>query len=614
MRKISDDRLGRQSYSNTKVNQEWTSAQRTALEVAARYPIFPCDPISKRPLTEHGFKEATQDPAQVAKWWRSYSDALIGVPTGSPSGLVAIDCDPGSGQWYQQHKERLGDYRLHQTRRGKHLLYRMNGSAIRNSASEVAPGIDVRGEGGYVIWWPAHGGVAIGEPGELPDWLVKRLRSSTTVKVNGHPPGAEADDGKDERKFYEGERNDALSRRAHYYRKMGMSTYEIGAALLKYDLAHCIPPYQQTEGRDRVLYIAKRKGHLLTDEQEAKYRAEHTHLVSRTLEDIEEERVDWLWKGFLARNKVHIIAGAGATMKSTLTLSLAATVTRGGLWPDGSRATQGSVILWTGEDDLGDTVKPRFRFAGGDQERCHVLTGVTDESGARAFDPAQDIELLDKECARIGDVALIIVDPIVVIVQKDNNSVSDVRRALFPLQKLAEKHHVVILGIQHFNKGSKGKDPVERITGSGAWSQAPRIVLATAPIVDGDGKDPSRYVFTCVKTFAKKQDGGYEYGFEEEKKTEVARIVWGKRLEGTGLHIITEAEGGADGESKLGNAKRFLKGLLDKGSMNVWDISKHAEEAKISGITLRRAKTELGVLTLRAGKNSFRWKLPEDDD
>lgn len=619
MRKILDERVGRQSPGNSESQdrrlRELTPAQRTALEVAARYPVFPCDPTTKRPLTRRGFKDATQMASQIERWWKANPEALVGVPTGRLSGLVAVDCDPAGLRWLAREKARLGQYRLHQTRRGKHLLYRMNGQDLGNSAGLLADGVDTRGEGGYVIWWPAHGGVAIGEPGELPHWVERALTAGQPKDRTGHEGDSEEDtpeDSRDVRKFREGGRNDALSRRAYYYRRMGMSTAEVGKALLAYDLEHCEPPYQKTNGKHAVLYIARMKKGIRTDAEDAQPDPD-THLASKAMEDIQEEKVDWLWKGFLARNKVHIIAGAGATMKSTLTLSMAATVTTGGKWPDGTQCDQGNVVLWTGEDDIGDTVKPRFRWAGGDQSRCHVLTGVEDSAGMRPFDPAQDLTLLDEACTRIGDVSLIIVDPIVVIVQKDNNSVSDVRRALYPLQKLAEKHHCVILGIQHFNKGSKGKDPVERITGSGAWSQAPRIVLATAPINAGDGEDPTSYVFACTKTFAKKQHGGFEYTFEEEPETEIARIRWGRQLTGTGLSIITEAEGGEDGESKLGNAKRFLLDILKDGSKFVYFVEQEATKAGIRTQTLRRAKEALKINAIRGGAH-YKWHLPDSEE
>jgi len=526
---------------------------------------------------------------------------------------LVIDCDPKSGNWYQEHKARLGAYRLHQTRRGKHLLYQYPAdSGIRISKSSDT--VDVRGEGGYIVWWPAHGGVALGEFGNAPSWVVElcvKLARGGARKLNGHVPPEEPD-SRDTRKFRDGGRNDALSSRAHYYRKNGMSTKEIGAALLKYDLEHCEPPYQQTDGKAKVLYIARKKGHLTTDEQDAKRKAETTEVVLTRADEQEELAVDWLWKGFLARNKFHLLSGSGGVMKSTLTLSLAATITRGGKWPDGTRCPKGNVIIWTGEDDLGDTVKPRLRFAGADQTRCWFVKGVREDNEKREFDPARDALALERACEEIGDVSMIVIDPIVVVVQKDNNSASDVRRSLSPLADLAAKYNAVLLGIQHFTKGSKGKDPAERVLGSGAWVHRARIVLAAAAIDEGEGQHANNMVFTCVKTFAK-SEGGFEYGFEEEPKTEIARIVWGKQLRGTGHHIITEAEGNGDGTSKLGEAKRFLKELLTKGSMSVFEVEKRYHEAGITDRTIRRAREKLGVKTIQAGKAKFRWHLPDDN-
>lgn len=611
MRKITDERLSRQAHQNDPV-KALSSAQRAALAVAQDYPVFPCDPASKRPIEQgHGFKDATQDATIVTRWWQKYPQALIGVPTGSATGLLVVDCDPKSGDWYARHRKALGSCRMHPTRRGKHLLYQYpKGSGIRISKSSDT--VDVRGDGGYVIWWAAHGYEPLGQLGKAPAWIIElcqKLARPRTTKLNGHAVTEESD-SRDTRKFIDGGRGDALSARAYHYRKMGMSTREIGQALLQYDLEHCEPPYQHTDGKSKVLYIARKKGHILTDAQQSI----NTEVELIRADAQEEKPVDWLWKGFLARNKFHLLSGSGGVMKSTLTLSMAATITRGGRWPDGTKCPRGSVIIWSGEDDLGDTVKPRLRYAGADQTRCWFINGVRQEGEKRDFDPARDSQALQRACDRIGDVSLIVIDPVVVIVQKDNNSASDVRRSMQPLVALGTKYNAVILGLQHFTKGSKGKDPAERVLGSGAWVHQSRIVLAAAAIDEGEGQVATRMVFTCTKTFAKGAGGGFEYGYEEEPGTEVARIVWGKRLEGTGQHILAEAEGNGDGESKLGTAKVFLRSLLEKGSVNVFEISKRAEEAKIAGITLKRAKRALGVETLQAGKSSFRWSLPENSD
>jgi hypothetical protein len=135
-------------------------------------PVFPCC-ANKRPATPHGFKDATDHPPSVARLWASFPGPLIGVPTGPVSGIDVLDIDPrhGGGEWYAANKERLPPTRIHRTRSGGlHLLfYHLDG--LRNSSSKIAAGVDVRGEGGYFIWWPATG-LAVKDypPSGLPDW------------------------------------------------------------------------------------------------------------------------------------------------------------------------------------------------------------------------------------------------------------------------------------------------------------------------------------------------------------------------------------------------------------------------------------------------------------
>ena len=131
---------------------------REAFSLAEEYdlPVFPCKP-DKKPYTEHGFHDASKSIDQIEVWWHIYTDALIGIPTGAASHILVVDIDPEGEDWYAEHIEELAATRVHQTKRGHHLLYKMPALDIRNSASLLAPGVDVRAEGGYIIWWPAHG-------------------------------------------------------------------------------------------------------------------------------------------------------------------------------------------------------------------------------------------------------------------------------------------------------------------------------------------------------------------------------------------------------------------------------------------------------------------------
>lgn len=221
------------------------SGLAAALALAEEYglPVFPCRP-DKRPYTPHGFRDASRNIEQIAQWWTDWPDALIGVPTGRASGLLVVDIDPAGAEWYREHADRLGAGRIHRTRRdGWHLLYRMPADEVRCSASRIARGVDVRAEGGYIIWWPTHGCRAVGALEELtepPTWLLALLRES-----GRETRAAESADGM----IGPGGRNDYLSREAYRLRRQGASVEQILEALRALNRVRCSPQLDDDEVR-----------------------------------------------------------------------------------------------------------------------------------------------------------------------------------------------------------------------------------------------------------------------------------------------------------------------------------------------------------------------------
>ena len=145
-----------------------TKMLENALSVARDLglPVFPCvekcdakGNVSKRPYTKSGFKAATRDEAQIRKWWTRFPKAMIGVPTGKNTGLLVIDIDESEDKNGETSFAKLGidDPATCQTRTvsgGRHLIFKYpDGYHLRNSASgHLGQHIDIRGEGGYVIW------------------------------------------------------------------------------------------------------------------------------------------------------------------------------------------------------------------------------------------------------------------------------------------------------------------------------------------------------------------------------------------------------------------------------------------------------------------------------
>jgi hypothetical protein len=183
------------------------TALQAALQLAEEHglPVLPCrdkdEQINgctykaKSPYLEHGFKDASRSIEQIAAWWKRWPDALIGVPTGTVSNIFAIDVDTRGLEWYREHATELASGRVHKTRRGYHLLYK-HPAGLRNSSNALADGVDTRGDDGYIVWWPAHGGEVTGDDiGELPAWAEQVLRARTqhtnganAAATDGAPP------------------------------------------------------------------------------------------------------------------------------------------------------------------------------------------------------------------------------------------------------------------------------------------------------------------------------------------------------------------------------------------------------------------------------------------
>jgi hypothetical protein len=147
-----------------------------------RIPVFPCA-INKRPTCPHGFKDASCDPAAIVTLWRDYPGPLIGVPTGSISNIFVLDIDsakhPEAEEWLERHAPYLPDTRQHRTQSGGlHILFRHH-ERLKCTTSKLATGVDTRGDGGYIIWWPASIKQAEDcnewalEP--VPGWVIKYL-------------------------------------------------------------------------------------------------------------------------------------------------------------------------------------------------------------------------------------------------------------------------------------------------------------------------------------------------------------------------------------------------------------------------------------------------------
>jgi len=238
-----------------------------ALSYAKRgWYVFPCVPGEKKPLTAHGFKDATRDPTAIKGWWAATPLANIGIDCGR-SKLAVVDLDvkagnDGPSEWANlkaQHQIDDSQALEQQTPSGGiHLVWHSPNGAIKNSASRLGPGIDTRGEGGYILVAPSRTaqGSYTWEVSSHPDdhreapipaAIVDLLRMPTSdpwesaanpENGNGRTIPPEIDDGT---------RNVTLTSLAGSMRRRGADAEEILAALRIANRKRGNPPLEDHE-------------------------------------------------------------------------------------------------------------------------------------------------------------------------------------------------------------------------------------------------------------------------------------------------------------------------------------------------------------------------------
>jgi hypothetical protein len=233
------------------------------------YPVFPCVPGGKPPLTARGCKDATTDAATLERWWADWPDANIGLAT---DGLLVVDIDVDEGgaanPWLSGDPDKAIDLASAPTsitpRGGRHFLFRQpDGLSLGNTAGKLAPHVDTRGNGGYIVVAPSKlsdGRIYRWVSGELdtrreslpypPSWLIEQL-------TDGARRAAPRDIPEPGAKIPSGQRNDALARLAGTMRRVGLTADEMLPTMQRINQQRCDPPLEDRELETIARSIAK---------------------------------------------------------------------------------------------------------------------------------------------------------------------------------------------------------------------------------------------------------------------------------------------------------------------------------------------------------------------
>ena len=631
-------------FSTTEPGQ---SLQMAALNYAkAGLPVFPCNP-NKTPRVSHGCKDASCDCDTIQMWWNRWPDALIGLRTGTASGMFVLDIDvKNGGEGFaslavleKQHGSLPPTFTVTTPSGGEHRYFVMpqTDPPLGLSTGKLGSGLDTRGENGHVVVPPSKGVNGkyyqfvnpAAKLAELPLWVIELLRkpkkkdwqviSAKAVLCDGTPYGAVALSRivAEMADTPEGQRNDTLNRLAFRVGNLvrdGEITNSESLALIKAAVTAELPENEARQtfasGYSAGIKPSETKPSTANNPDTTK-----NHVCIQCAADIPIKSIDWLWNNWLPKGKLTLLAGTAGTGKTSLALLIAATITAGGSFPDGSTCEVGNVLIWSGEDVPEDTLIPRLKASGANLEKCYFVQGTVTDGVLQPFDPATDIQKLMEKVREIGNVSLLIIDPIVNVIHGDMNKANEVRRGLAPLVAFGENNDCTLLGITHFKKGSRGSLAQERVIGSQAFAAVARMVL-----VAGQKQGKENRVLAIAKSNISPDFGGFEYTMQKTTFNTINGPVdavyaqWGAPIAGTANEILEGVEEEKPA-SALEGALTFLRDILCDGEMPQKDIEVAASNDGHSLASIKRAKKDLQIKSRKTGINGhWVWALPDESE
>jgi hypothetical protein len=550
------------------------SAERTlefagALDcVRRRLPIFPCRGKNK-PLTEHGFKDASCDLAQVTDWWGRWPEAAVAVATGPPSQLLVLDVDGEDGVAALAELERAHGP-LPQTvssvtpRGGRHYWFRYpDGPAVPCSAGKIGRGLDVRGDGGYVLLPPSkgpngnrytwHEPLGAAPIASAPDWLVELARADVRRSNGAAPPAGGA--------IPEGRRNDTLFRLACAMRRQGASEPAILAGLLERN-KDCLPrplPRREVEriAASGATYppgatgghrgagpgqpgISPAAPQSLPAESAADAEkiagngslSREPEALAQLFMRVRERRVnlppepEWVWQGYVAKGMVTLFPGKPKAGKSTLVCALSEALVSGADEFLGRRVATGPVVYVSEESAVTITGKLPGEVWLLDRETAWPRPGWSGLVHAA-------VAVAEREAA-----VLLVIDTfpywaaLPPDAEKDAGAVTEAMAELVG----AVRHGLALVLVHHQRKG--GGEELEGARGSGAIVGMPDAVIELERL--GDGAPPNQRQLVAEARWPgvpgvlvidrDPATGAYRVIGEGEDRADATGLAWRRRL------------------------------------------------------------------------------------
>lgn len=336
--------------------------------------------------------------------------------------------------------------------------------------------------------------------------------------------------------------------------------------------------------------------------------------------EVETEKTQWIWPGYIPAGKLTLLAGDPGMGKSTMVGDLIARISKGTFLPSGQRSITGTSLIASAEDSPEDTIIPRLIACEANLKRVGVIREVRDDEGpkgeSRYLSFPRDLGILRQTLVAKG-CRLLIIDPLNAFLDKGTDSYKDqdIRRVLHPLEMMAEETGTAILIVAHLNK-KEDAGTLYRIGGSIGFIGAARSVLAVTKL-----PDETRVLYS-LKSNLSARPASMAYEIKQVRKTRTSNNTWlgEESIHSSGVRWLGEVDFNpfsknptALPETRVSEeATDFLRQVLtESGESDTENIYAEAKVAGISRSHLNRVRSSIGIVQTRRNGKWF-WALPEE--
>jgi len=335
-----------------------------------------------------------------------------------------------------------------------------------------------------------------------------------------------------------------------------------------------------------------------------------------TLEDAEEQPIEFLWWPYLIRGGLNIVMGAPGEGKGQTTMALAAAVTTGAPFPGSTESREpADVLIFSPEDNINRIIKRRFRLSGGDGRRAHVFNFEANDFNFEEEDRIRLEAAMDR-----FRPALVVFDPFAKFGENVNlNDAKEIGKMLRPMSAIFERRNVTGALVAHTKKGAVSR-AIEGLSGSIQVSAIVRSIVGIYPDPKRKAShEVSHGLWTHVKHNYSPQGRSIRFTITNGEDN-FSRFEWGGYADTSAQDIASAGSNGngyhprasADNGAATAAACEFLRDLFasavvggsEDGSLGAYDVQRLARETGISQATLHRARVKMGIDSKRIGFGS----------